>query len=181
MWGKKTQAVHILNGMIAYGYFHLVAQNDLRVVNISGIQEELEHVLASFQLLNHILPALYCDEIYQNSTVIVRHNGRQNKLYDCLRAARIDIEHFFGSVMQYWKRLTTNHTWKLVQMKGEVREQLFAIFFMVNCLSSFNRNNTEVKYFLNAPTIDQYLNGVDYSYDGDDADDFMIGHLQTEH
>jgi len=141
----------------------------------------LERILHHYQLDNNVLPALYCDKIYQSSTVLVRRNGAQNKLYDRLTAARIDIEHFFGSVMSYWKRLSTKYTWKLVQMKGQVREQLFAIFFMTNCLSCFHGNKTGVKYFLNAPTIDQYLNDVDYSYDGDDASDLMINHLLKEH
>ena len=65
-------------------------------------------------------------------------------------------------------------------MKGQVRAQLFAIFFMTNCLSCFRGNKTGVKYGLNVPTLDQYLNDVDYSYDGDNADDFMMGHLRKE-
>ena len=180
MWGMKTQALHLPNGMVGNVYFTSVSQNDLGVVNMSGIQEELERILHHYQLPNNTLPALYCDEIYQNSTVLVKRNGRQNTFYDRLTAARIDIEHFFGSVMSFWKRLGTKHTWKLVQMKGQVRVQLFAIFFMTNCLSCFRGNKTGVKYGLNVPTLDQYLNDVDYSYDGDNADDFMMGHLRKE-
>ena len=65
-------------------------------------------------------------------------------------------------------------------MKGQVCEQLFAIFFMTNCLSCFRGNKTRVKYVLNATTLNQYLNDVDYSYDGDNADDFMMGHFRNE-
>ena len=37
IWGMSTQAVHIPNRMVGNVYFTLVAQNDLGVVNISGI------------------------------------------------------------------------------------------------------------------------------------------------
>ena len=41
-----------------------VAQNDKDVINISGLEEELERLLRDKFLSNGMLPALYADYIY---------------------------------------------------------------------------------------------------------------------
>ena len=41
----KTQAIYLPNGMVSHVFFTSIAQNDNGVINISGIEEELERVL----------------------------------------------------------------------------------------------------------------------------------------
>jgi len=45
--------------MLGNAYFTSVAQNDTGVINISGLEEELELLLVPHVLDNDILPALY--------------------------------------------------------------------------------------------------------------------------
>ena len=58
-----------------------IAHNDLGLVNILGIPEELERILAQQMLNNGLFPALYGDNIYQMCTTgysiedCVRKNG----------------------------------------------------------------------------------------------------------
>ena len=94
----KSQAVLLPNGMVGSTYFTSVAQNDKGLVNISGIEEELEIALENYKLFNDTqYPALYGDEIYEISSVIVRQNRGQGTLFENLTSACIDIEHIFGS------------------------------------------------------------------------------------
>ena len=44
-WGMKTQAIYLPNGMIASVFFTSISQNDNGLVNISGVENELERVL----------------------------------------------------------------------------------------------------------------------------------------
>ena len=89
----KSQAVLLPNGMVGSTYFTSVG-----LVNISGIEEELEIALENYKLFNDTqYPALYGDEIYEISSVIVRQNRGQGTLFENLTSACIDIEHIFGS------------------------------------------------------------------------------------
>ena len=49
-WGMKTQAVGLPNGMFGSIFFTSLTHNDKGVVNISGIEEELERVLEPYKL-----------------------------------------------------------------------------------------------------------------------------------
>jgi len=75
-WGMKNQAIFLPNGMLGAIYTTSTAQNDEGVVNISGIAEELERVLEPWKILipngGSIFPAVYGDDIYDISTVIVK-------------------------------------------------------------------------------------------------------------
>jgi len=185
MHGTKTQALHLPDGMVGNVYFSSVAQNDKGVVNISGIEEELERILTPYKIQDEhgteFFPALYGDEIYELSSVIVKRNGANDKLHDRLTSARIDIEHLFGVTASLFKRLSVKYTWKLVHMKHHVREHLFSIFFMVNCYSCFRGNKSATKYGLQSPTIGEYLNvNATHRYDGEEADEWMADHLKTQ-
>ena len=127
-WWMKTQAIYLPNGMVPHVFFTSIAQNDNGVINISGIEEELERVLNDYMLPGNISPAIYGDEIYIASTVLVKRNGAQDRLHDRMTAARVDIEHCFGSCNNLFARLTVKHTWKLCFMRHYVKTHLFSIF-----------------------------------------------------
>ena len=57
----KTQAIYLPNGMIANVFFTSISQNDNGLVNISGVENELERVLENHKLINNIYPAIYGD------------------------------------------------------------------------------------------------------------------------
>ena len=176
----KTQAIYLPNGMISHVFFTSIAQNDNGLVNISGIEEELERVLEPHKLANNVFPAVYGDEIYFPSTVIVKRNGAEDVFHDRLTSARVDIEHCFGSCNSLFKGLTSKHTWKLCKMQKYVKTHLFSIFFMVNCHSCFRGNKTSIKYGQKTHHINQYLNvSQDDRYDGAEEDEFMIGHFHN--
>jgi len=183
MWGMKSQAVLLPNGMVGSTYFTSVAQNDKGLVNISGIEEELEIALENYKLHNDTqYPALYGDEIYEISSVIVRRNRGQGTLFENLTSARIDIEHIFGSTAMLWKRLGVKHTWRILEMKNRIKEHLFSIFFMVNVYTCFRGNKTSTKFQFPPTRIEEYLS-VDETdwYNGDDAHEYMIEHLQKQY
>ena len=72
MWGMKAQGVFLPNGMLANIFLSSVAQNDKGIINISGLEEELERLLSNSVLQNGMLPALYANYIYNFSTVICK-------------------------------------------------------------------------------------------------------------
>ena len=66
-------------------------------------------------------------------------------------------------------------------MGGHVTENLFSIYFMVNCNTCVRGNKTSTKYCIPTPTIDNYLDvTMDDAYDGDHADELMIERLETQ-
>lgn len=110
MWGMKCQGTFFPNGLLGNAYFTSVAQNAKGVINISGLEEELERLLVPHALDNDILPALYADDIYEGSTVIVKKNGVDDIFHIRMNAGRIDVEHEFGLIASLFKRLTVKHT-----------------------------------------------------------------------
>ena len=123
----KTQAIYLPNGMIASVFFTSISQNDNGLVNISGVEYELERVLENYKLINNIYPAIYGDEIYISSTVLVKRNGANDLFHDRMTSARVDTEHCFGSTNSLFKRLVTKHTWKICKMGRYVKSHLFSI------------------------------------------------------
>ncbi len=182
-WGMKNQGVLLPNGMLASIYTTSISQNDKGVVNISGIPEELERVMEPWRMQNaDVLPALYGDDIYDICTTIVKRiRDNENLLHERLTKSRIDIEHQFGLISNLFKRLTTKHTWHLIKQKKLAHMHYFSIFFMVNVYTCVRENKTSIKFGIQSPVIEEYLN-VDNSdwYDGNDADQDMIEHLSTQ-
>ena len=129
MWGMKCQAVFFPNGMLGSTFFTSVAQNDKGVINISGLEEELQRLLMPHVLENGLLPVLYADDIYSPSTVIVKANGVSDLFHIRMNSARVDIEHEFGLTASLWKRLRVKHTWKLLKLGRYVNEHLFTILY----------------------------------------------------
>ena len=77
---SKNQAILLPNGMLGSIYTTSIAQNDKGVVNISGIAEELERVLANWKLHNNqLFPALYGDDIYELCSVIEGLSKRKSE------------------------------------------------------------------------------------------------------
>ena len=119
--GYEVSRSFFPNGMLGSVYFSSVAQNDKGVINISGLEEELERLLLPTQLNNGTLPALYADDIYLPSTVIVKGNGQDGYFNSRMNSARVDVEHEFGLTAALFKRLSTKHTWHIMKLKTRVR------------------------------------------------------------
>ena len=79
MWGMKCQGVFIPNVLLANIYITPIAQNDKGVINISGLEEELQRLLMPYRLSNGALPVLYGDNIYDPSTLIAKSNSVKNR------------------------------------------------------------------------------------------------------
>ena len=129
MWGIKCQGVFIPNGLLTNIYITSVAQNDKCVINITGLEAELQRLLIPHRLTNGALPVLYADDIYDPSTVVSKSNGVKNILNLRMNSARVDIEHQFGLTASLFRRLSVKHTWKIIQMGGHVTDHLFSIFY----------------------------------------------------
>ena len=114
--------------MIVSVFFTSILQNDNGLVNISGVENELKWVLNEYRMINDIFPALYGDEIYVASIILVKWNGAQDAFHDRMTSVRVDAEHFFGSTNSLFKRLVTKHTWKICKMRHYVKSHLFSIF-----------------------------------------------------
>jgi hypothetical protein len=173
----KSQIIALPNGMIGSTFFTSISQNDKGVVNISGIEEELERVLQNHKMDDDtVYPAIYGDAIYELSTVIVKRGENDDGDFaERMAAARMDIEHIFGSTGSLFKRLSQKHTWKIAQMGCHVREHLFSILFMLDLYINMNGSKFATKYKLKRPDVEEYLNvdNDDY-YDGEDADEYIL-------
>ena len=98
-----------------------------------------------------------------------------------MNSARVDVGHIFGLTSSLFKRLSTKHTWHLLKLNSRVREHLFTIFLMVNIYNCFRSNKTSTKYWLKPTDINEYLDvTMNDAYDGEDADELMIDHLNTQ-
>ena len=175
MHGMKTQALYLPNGMIGSVYFASVSHNDKGVVNLSGIEEELKTALAGYMLEDGMTyPALYGDEIYEPSEVMVKANGQRDEFYLRLTSTWGDVEHVFGLTSNLWKRLRVKHTWRIMKQKHFIRAHLFSIFFMTNLYTCIHGNKTATKYGFNTIPLSEYLDvDVNDAYDGEDQDEFM--------
>ena len=175
MWGMKTQALYLPNGMIGSVYFTSVSHNDKGVVNLSGIEVELKTALENYMMDDMSYPAIYGDEIYEPSEVLIKANGQQSLLILRLTSTRGDVEHVFGLTSNLWKRVRVKHTWRLLKMKKFVRAHLFSIFFMTNVYTCIHGNKTATKYGFETVPLSTYLDvNESDAYDGDEEDDFMV-------
>jgi hypothetical protein len=168
MWGMKTQGVFFPNGMLGNLFFDSVAQNDKGLVNISGIEEELERTLERYKLYDGtVYPCVYADDIYIISTVITKKT-EDNLFHTRMNGCRVDIEHEFGLVSSMIKRLLTKHCWKLCSQRNRVRHHLFTCFFIVNMFTCLRGNKTSTKFNLPPPSLEEYLNvGNSVRFDGE--------------
>ena len=182
-WGMKAQGILLPNGMLASLYLTSIAHNDKGVVNISGIEEELEGIMQHHPLPNNNLPCLYCDRIYNASATICTSNGNaEDVFHKRMNSSRIDIEHEFGLLSTLSRRLTTKHAWKLMTKGFKPREHLFSIFFMLNIYSCLRGNKTATKYNFQRTDIEDYLDvTMDDAYDGVDKDELMYNRLRTQY
>ena len=160
-----------------------MTHNDKGVVNISGIEEELERVLGPYKLHNGtVFLALYGDQIYDMSLVIVQSQGVKDDFHVRMNSSRIDIEHMFGSTNNLYQKNRVKHIWKLMKMKKHVREHLFSLFFMSNVHCCFRGSKTSVKYGFGKVNIEEYLNvDMNDAYDGEDADEFITNLLNSQY
>ena len=73
------------------------------------------------------------------------------------------------------------HTWRILEMKNQIKEHLFSIFFMVNVYTCFRGNKTSTKFQFPSTRFEEYLS-VDETdwYNGDDAHEYMIEHLRKQ-
>ena len=123
-----------------------------------------------------IYPAIYGDAIYELSTVNVKRGENDDGDFAIrMAAARMDIEHLFGSTASMFKRLSQKHTWKIAQMGCHVREHLFSIFFMLYLYICNRGSKSATKFKLKLPDFEEYLNvDNDAYYDGEDADEYIL-------
>ena len=180
MWGMKAQ-VFFSNGMLGDIFLTSVAQNDKCVINISGLEKELELLLCDEFLTNGILPALYANDTYNYSTVICKPARDGSVSEHRMSSSRVDIEHEFGLTVSLFKILLVKHTWKLLKLRGSVNEHLFVIFLMVNIYTCLRGNKTSKKYQVYPPSLEEYLNvHTEDRCDGHDACPFMLDFLNSD-
>jgi len=116
--------------MLASIYTTSIAQNDKGVINISGLSEELERVLEQWKMCDGMLfPALYADDIYDFSSVIVKQRDGHHIFHQRMSTARIDIEHEFGLTSNLLKRLHAKHTWHILSLQDELHYYTTTLVF----------------------------------------------------
>ena len=68
-----------------------------------------------------------------------------------------------------------------MKYKKRTKEHLFSFFFMINVYTCLRENKTSAKFGLESPSATEYLDtDRSHYYDGDDADQDMLIHLNTE-
>ncbi len=89
--------------MVGSVFGHSICENDLGMLNMSGLNAVLEAILTPFAFLNGLLPCLYGDAIFKNRACIVARPCKVAMLADDdlstlhrrMAALRMSIEHLF--------------------------------------------------------------------------------------
>ena len=165
--GMKTQVVLLPNGMVGHAFVTPIAQNDKGVMNISGLEEHLAQILQPLDG-TFLLPALYADDIYDPSGVLVKRGRPEDdeKAYflKC-NAGREKIEHEFGAWWNLWKLPRHTESFKILQLGKALPKKYLTLYFLMNCHTCLNGNNTSSTFQCDAPSLDEYLGGQLQPYD----------------
>ena len=137
-------------------YLTSAAQNEKDGINISGLEEALERLLAPKILCNLMLPALYADDIYNYSIVICKSVCYGSIFEKGMTSSGVDIEHKFGLTSSLFKLLMVKYTWKLLKLCGTVNQYLFGMMYMVNVHTCMRGNKTSKKYQFYPPFMEEY-------------------------
>jgi hypothetical protein len=146
-----------------------IRHNDKGTVNASGLNDYLMDCLNFMELPEprHIRPALFGDDIFEETPVIVRkqkkrRNGgdvdEEQKAIDLrLSSLRQSIELGYGLVFNLFKILRVKNFFQLYKKADEVREMIYVCFFLCNCYTCLNGNVANSIFDSKPPTLEEYL------------------------
>ncbi len=168
--GLKTQAVLWPNGMMGHVYVCPISHNDKGVLNISGLEENMKD---KFPMIPACLayPSLYADDIYDPSECIVIRGDPEDEdkaFYLRCNMKREKIEHEFGQYAQLFKLLRFYEKQRILLYREDMNKRFISLYFILNCYTSLNGNNTSCKFFMKPPKLQEYLGGPIEPYDDDD-------------
>ena len=170
MHGLKTQALLWPNGMMGHVFNCPVSHNDKGVLNMSGLEENMKD---KFPMLDACIayPSLYADDIYDPSLVIVIRGDPEEcdkAFYQRCNMAREKIEHEFGAYAAKFKLLRFYERHRILLYRKDLAKRFISLYFILNCYTCLNGNNTSCKFFTSPPTLEEYLSGPHVPYDDDD-------------
>ena len=165
----KYQTVLLPNGMVAGVYGTSGNNNDLGVLNLSGLAHYLEGILhPAHTLAGGILPALYGDAIFQPanySTIVAKHplvgNREQRRYIKRLNfrmsGVRQSIEHMYGALFNLFHLLKMPRQFRLFHDAETAYRTGVVCFFLLNCYTCFNGSACNSMFEMFPPTIEEYL------------------------
>jgi len=159
-WGLKLQCVTLPNGMFMHIFCTSLAQNDIGVLNISGIQIELRRLFIENDIRvgdGNFFPAIVGDDIYHPSDVLVKKGHEDTPYMRRLNGGREKVEHHFGLVTNIWDYLGIKRKTKLYKNGKHAQKRLLSIYFLTNCYTCFRGNTVSATFRMSPPTIEQYL------------------------
>ena len=157
--GLKAQAVFFPNGMFGSILVTSIAQNDVGVLNMSGLDEHLQDILHN-KMIGINFPALYVDGIFNpRHTIVPRFKGRlsanKEKFNKRLSGVRVSIEHAFGLHKSLFGLFTKKRQLQLFNNREHLHNLVVVSFLVQNLYQIFNHS---LSYFdLAPPTLDEYL------------------------
>ena len=158
IWGCKTQACLLPNGMIANAWCCGICHNDKGAINLSGLEVEMKTAFQNHRLgEGNEYPAMFTDNIYMPSEVLVCRRHQEGEYWERMTSMREDVEHLFGSVLSLWKRLSKKYIWKLKKMGFSAMKHILTLFFLTNCYTCLHGSKTSRKYNFPNHSLDNYL------------------------
>ena len=159
--GLKFQTVLLPNGLFGSVFGASLRQNDIGVVNISGLDDYLMDLL---QMIpgTQSLPALYGDDIFVQTAVILRSipnpdDDVKAKINWRMKSVRQSIELCYGLITNLFKLMGDRKHHKLLRKGDEAKRFGYVCFILFNCYTCFNGNQVNTIFKSTPPSIDEYL------------------------
>lgn len=131
-------------------------------------------------MYNH-LPALCSNNIYEILLTIIKRNSQDEYFRMRFNGSRFYLEYLTGINANQNKRLKIRYAWYILSLGEKVYYHLSSALFIMNYLTCLHRKKTSIKYFLNTPTLHEYLNTNEIHYfDGEDSDELILNLLNEE-
>ena len=166
--GLKMQVVVLPNGMVGSVFGAALRHNDNGMVNLSGLSEYLQSLLAPYRLRNGLLPCSYGDGIFAVTPAIVpRYKNpsmHQHRVNMAMSTLRIFEEHIFGDFKTRFPIFLCRHRLRLYEAGEFVRQLIVVCFFVLNCYACLNRSRTRT-FGVDTPSLEAYL-PLDEELDG---------------
>lgn len=114
--------------MVSYDLVHSIAQNDLGMINLSGLEKHLADVLQPYRIGEaQLLPAVYADAIYIPSEVILIRGPDSDYFRTINMVREKKNEHEFGFYAILWKKSKQTKTIKLYNNGSNVVKRIIEL------------------------------------------------------
>lgn len=168
--GLKFMSVLLPNGMFTCIYTASHMENDVGVLNMSGLAT---YMMEIFQFLpgTNVFPCLFGDRIFKECATVTSHsflsiemryrlhpNGIIRTILRRLNSLRQCIELEYGAMSQLFKMMDDPRQYSILRDGGRMASRIpMVCFFLKNCHNCFRGSPTTTVFNTAPPTIEEYL------------------------